>query len=237
MKAIIPCAGRNTRFNHRPKALACINGKTIIARIVESIEQFVDEIVIVVHSSQKSMFELAIKGYVNLELIIDDSYAGEASAINLVISRKKWIDDVLIAWGDIIYVSPTFLTEFVRYTADNPHYEMYIPATYEKYPYIALLLDSKRNPYDVFFSKEKGYHLEEGYHDMPTYIIRHGASLHMKDIAPSKGGEIKFLNLIKILYSLNKKVKIVEFKERKVISFNTPGELKQAIVMCKQLKI
>lgn len=237
MKAIIPCAGRNTRFNYKSKALTCVDGVLVIAKIIESINPFVDEIVIVIHSSQKQIFESAIKDYNSIELMTDDSYAGDANAIYLVISQKGWNNDILVVWGDVIYFSPTFLTEFVQCVADNPHYEMYIPATYEKKPYVSLLLDSTGNPCDVFFSKEKGYRLKEGFHDMPTYIIRRSALPYIKRIMPSKECELKILNLIRVLHGLNKKVKIVEFRERKIISFNTPSELEQAVTTHLKLDI
>jgi hypothetical protein len=80
MKAIIYAAGLGTRFkpwtDHHPKALAVVNGKSLLQRNIEYLQQYgITEVVVNVHHFAKQVREAVIdnKGWGSKILISDET--------------------------------------------------------------------------------------------------------------------------------------------------------------------
>ncbi len=228
MRAIIPCAGKGSRFSHKNKSLIFIKGKTVIEKLLNAIKIHMKDITIVVNSSNKSHFMRIARKYTGVSIVVDDSYSGTAEAIKAALKNSVSKKDIFIVWGDTIYKSKEFINNFLKRHASNLDYDMHIPVKYESNPYLAVLFDKNGIPFDVFYSREKGSRIPYGYHDLSTYIVKYDVLGYLNYINPAPNGEPHFLDLIKILYDNGKHIKAYEFFGEPVISFNTPEELKVA---------
>jgi molybdopterin-guanine dinucleotide biosynthesis protein A len=232
MRAIIPCAGKSSRFNGENKSLVTIDHMTVIERMVIGLKQHCDKITIIINSSSKERFEQILNKHSEVSFYIDDTYTGNGGAIkNVLIDKGEeyFKDDLFITWGDIVFLENTFIKDFIQQSIVSPGNVMYIAVQWEKNPYLAILLDENKVPQDVFYSKEEGYRLEYGYHDLAAYILKKEAISHIMDIPSSKIGEIRFLDIVNVLYKADKGVKIIEFFNNPMLSFNNVDELNKLL--------
>ncbi len=233
MKAIIPCAGRSDRFNNQCKALVNLNGQTVVERIVKQISLYVNSITVISDSQHKNQFYEKFDTNNRVSIILDDSYSGTGGVIEKALANFSNKDTILIVWGDTVYKSEKFIGDFIKEYYKCQKYELYIAAQFEKNPYLAVLLDDNVIPNNIFFSKEEGYRLPSGYHDLSTFIIKRGILRYLKQVKPILNGEKRFLDLVNVLYKKGDKIKLCKFSHAPVLSFNTPNELKMILKFFK----
>ena len=102
MKAIFIAAGQGSRLGDitkdLPKPLIDVNGKSIIQRQIDLLQQNnIHEIIIVTgYKKEKFTFE-------NIEYVHNPLYREQEQAGSLMSARSKFTDDILVMFGDIIF--------------------------------------------------------------------------------------------------------------------------------------
>lgn len=97
MKCIIPCAGESSRMSHIPKSLLLINGRPILAHVVDMWKDSVDNFIFVLKRSATYLWEYLPT---NSAVVFQDEPKGLADAI---LRAEPYVSNrFVIALGDCI---------------------------------------------------------------------------------------------------------------------------------------
>lgn len=237
MIGLIIAAGKQRRFKDSiPKALVEINGEPILKRNYSILKQYCNDVYVITSETNNYQFS-NLKQSIRI-INIGESGKGSGDAIfeaikQLLIDKEE---TMVICWGDTILNENVF--KYLPDTYDNNY--VYIPATFEKKPYVQLK-DNK-----VFFSKYKDKIDKEGYHDSCMFIgnvdliydackkfrakyYNFSTDLQYEHI---HGNEFEFLDLFNDT-DLKYKIIEIDYNDRN-FSFNTKKEF-EAIKSLKEV--
>lgn len=221
-------AGKETRYSSLvPKALARINGVSLLDHNISVMSSICDgDIYVVVSKDNKCFFN----GYNVIEI---DSGKGCGDAVMKAISFNDR-ENCMISWGDCILdyrvVSETY-THFMFYKQKNC--KVVIPCSYEDRPYVRLEQD-KNNKIKVEFSKY-GEVNQPGLHDYGFFIANSSSLLlELKEFQRKimvgdeyrhkHGNEMQFLD---VFNETDLTGEIIQIDYCKPKSFNTKDELNE----------
>lgn len=155
---LIISAGRQSRFKSDvPKALANVNGKTLLDRNISAMSNFCDKIYVVCSYENQHYFQMNDK-------IVIHSGKGSGDAVWQAIERIGCSNDDLcyIMWGDCLHTKKIFEVLQSRFTGTT-----LIPCVKEDAPYVQIM-QCNANTVKVSFSKFNE-ETAEGYHDLSLF--------------------------------------------------------------------
>lgn len=224
---IIVSAGRQSRFKSDvPKALAVINGKTLLERNIESMSVVCDKVYVVCSYENESYFGVDDKIVIN-----SGKGSGDAVWQALETLKCKRGDTCFIMWGDTLHGSEIF-SQLQRVYNDVT----LIPCVYDPKPYVQIMQNGA-DSVKVAFSKF-GEEINEGYHDLSlfygpapvllNYLREFRQSILQADgmYKHVHGNEMEFLD---VFNETDIKAKIVDCNGYKDFSFNTKEQLQELI--------
>lgn len=145
IRLIIPAAGNGTRIDNPsvPKTLTQVNGRPIITHILDAVDQFVDEIVIVASPTGGYLIDAVVGARAKRSSIaIQSAPIGMADAVQ--IGLNHWTShedaDYIIIWGDQVTVSHDTVSEALKL------YNEWLP----KGRHVLIPICMRMNPYTSF---------------------------------------------------------------------------------------
>lgn len=216
MKSIITCSGKGSRFGSE-KPLVKINGEVLVERLIKQFSKIADKVFITVNVHNYSEFIYLEDKFDNVNIVLDDSYSGNLTAINKVIKEHEIKDDVVVSWGDVYYKKIIIPNENKNFT---------IPVVKELNPYVSFLTDLDGFPHDVLYSKTS-YRLRNGYHDQCYFFINKSILNELKVLSSKIDEEEKqLLELVNYLYTIGNPASLYNIGKPVAYTFNTIEELK-----------
>ena len=239
--AIIPSAGKNSRMKSSllPKSLRTLLTKTILDYLIETINEYIDVIIIPISSLdyKSKVFENMIlkKNQKKVIFIPTILGAGDGNAIldglryvNSNISSEKHI---MICWSDIFIYNKKIINFCYNNLTKNNDSIIFLPTKKVNKPYVGIFRDYNKNIKKVLFSKE-GTKIANMEQDHCIFFINYRVmfkelNLYKKSL---KSREFIFLKIINWLYKKNYKIIGLEYKDKRfkydpVLSFNTDKQL------------
>lgn len=197
MDAVILCAGNGTRLmpltENRPKPMIPIAGKPILEWIVEKIEDFVDNIYLIV-KYKKEMIIRYFEGNRKIKFIEQKGFDGTGYA---VLMAKDFIDnDFLVLNGDVIFEDD--LKDFIKYKNAMALKEVENPKNFG-----VVVVDDENN---ITEFQEKPNNPKSNLINAGIYKFEPEIFEILKDIKPSERGEVELTDAIKELVK-DKKIK------------------------------
>jgi len=235
--AIIPAAGRGTRLGFsKPKILYPVGGKTILERLVETLQPLVKRFVFVLSENGASEVEPHLQQLLpgRYAIAIQHEPKGMADA---VWSANGQIDTpfTLVLWGDQIGVNRNTVEFCMRIHADRPNAACTFPTFLRNDPYIHFQRDSQGRLEKVLQVREGDVPPKSGESDCGLFCFETGCLfeglLTAKSMPQMYGaitGEWNLLPLLEILdrdASSLMSVKVHNLSE--TIGINSAGDARQ----------
>lgn len=230
---IILAAGNGSRLNSsHPKALTIINEKSSIFRILDTFNEFVDKILIVVSKKNITLIKKnVLKSYphLNIDFCIQVKQDGILDAIESTVPFLKCRNTILI-WCD----QPCYTKKIIHTLNNfflNNKLDILVPCAYKNDCYVELVLDSKRNIVKVLESREGDYISKSALGDGGLFFLKTIAfnKLIKKAELVSPGRVTLEKNFLKLLCSkiINREfiLRLFEIDSFYTLGFNTIDEI------------
>ncbi|AXA33331.1 bifunctional UDP-N-acetylglucosamine diphosphorylase/glucosamine-1-phosphate N-acetyltransferase GlmU [Francisella adeliensis] len=118
LSVVILAAGKGSRMNsNKPKVLQTLAAKTLIERVVESVEKLNADNIIVVTGHLKEQVEVALSGH-NITFVHQTEQLGTGHAVLQALPHLEE-QKVLILYGDVPLISSEVLDNLVKTTHDD----------------------------------------------------------------------------------------------------------------------
>lgn len=197
MDAVILCAGNGTRLmpltENRPKPMIPIAGKPILEWIIEKIEDFVDNIYLIVKYKKEAIIKY-FEGNRKIKFIEQKRFDGTGYA---VLMAKDFIDnDFLVLNGDVIFEDD--LKDFIKYKNAMTLKEVENPKNFG-----VVVVDNENNITEL---QEKPNNPKSNLINAGIYKFEPEIFEILKGIKPSERREVELTDAIKELVK-DKKIK------------------------------
>lgn len=175
--AVIPAAGRGTRFNYnKPKILTeVLEDKTVWDILYEKLSPIVDKIHVVLSPESFNLFEkkLANNNMPNsVSTSIQKAPIGMGDAIFGAFDFWKNYENILIIWGDQVSVSVKTLEETIDYHFLSTGRSMIIPTAYVSEPYVQYIFNNDFSELlNIKQTREGEICDERGYADVGVFCL------------------------------------------------------------------
>jgi bifunctional N-acetylglucosamine-1-phosphate-uridyltransferase/glucosamine-1-phosphate-acetyltransferase GlmU-like protein len=228
--AIIPAAGKSTRFKSKKSKIFFIyKKKSILENILDKVLNLTNNVVIVVNQNDEKESSLISRKFKNknIKIVVQKKINGMGTAIQLAL-RKTKTKNFFSLWGDQLGLSLKTMRSTINFFEKN-EFPIVFPAVYKKNPYT--IINFKNGSYlkDIKQSREIKIVVKKGYSDCgffccKTSVVKRSLnqSIQSKSIITQKTKEYDFLlslnifakkNKIKVLKSSNIKDSIgINFK-------------------------
>jgi len=195
MDAVILCAGKGTRLmpltENRPKPMIPIAGKPILEHIIDKINDFVDNIYLIV-KYKKEIIINHFKNNPKITFIEQKDIDGTGYA---VLMAKKYInDDFLVINGDVIFDDD--LKDIVNYKNAVALTEVENPENFG-----VVVLDDNNNIIEL---QEKPKNPKSNLINAGIYKFEKNVFDILENLKPSERGEVELTDAIKELIKENK---------------------------------
>ena len=197
--AIIPAAGKSKRFKFKySKIFFKIKNKKMIEIILDKINIFANEILVIIKKEDYSQFEKIKnkKKYKNkIKVLFQKKINGMATAISIGLKKSK-NSDFFVLWSDQIYISKKTIQKGLKIHLKQKI--LTFPVVWKENPY-TLVIKKEKKFFDIIQQREVEEKLQNGFSDCGFFIGR--TSFFKK----------KLLNLIKEKKIFTKKTKEYDF--------------------------
>jgi bifunctional N-acetylglucosamine-1-phosphate-uridyltransferase/glucosamine-1-phosphate-acetyltransferase GlmU-like protein len=197
--AIIPAAGKSKRFKFKhSKIFFKIKNKKMIEIILDKINIFANEILVIIKKEDYSQFEKIKnkKKYKNkIKILFQKKINGMATAISIGLKKSK-NSDFFVLWSDQIYISKKTIQKGLKIHLKQKI--LTFPVVWKESPY-TLVIKKEKKFFDIIQQREVGEKLQNGFSDCGFFVGR--TSFFKK----------KLLNLIKEKKIFTKKTKEYDF--------------------------
>ena len=197
--AIIPAAGKSKRFKFKySKIFFQIKNKKMIEIILDKINVFANEILVIIKKEDYSQFEKIKnkKKYKNkIKVLFQKKINGMATAISIGLKKSK-NSDFFVLWSDQIYISKKTIQKGLKIHLKQKI--LTFPVVWKENPY-TLVIKKEKKFFDIIQQREVEKRLQNGFSDCGFFIGR--TSFFKK----------KLLNLIKEKKIFTKKTKEYDF--------------------------
>jgi bifunctional UDP-N-acetylglucosamine pyrophosphorylase/glucosamine-1-phosphate N-acetyltransferase len=236
-KVLIPAAGKGSRMNlDTPKSLLKINSKSIISRIVNSLNKFDKTPVIIINPSHLKNFKKNFEKEKNKpEFIYQDKALGMGNA---VLKFKNSINfhkckNLILIWGDIPYISSKTVKTIVDKHLNNSNHFTFPTIDVSK-PYTFVKRDKKGKVLKILESREHKYIPEFGEREIGLFVFN--KNIVMRELKKNYNNkfnkitkEHSFLYIVEHLVKNNFRVEAVKIATKDEIKeVNTLQDYKDA---------
>jgi bifunctional UDP-N-acetylglucosamine pyrophosphorylase/glucosamine-1-phosphate N-acetyltransferase len=175
--AVIPAAGKGSRLGLSvPKLLAPLTDTVTVWDVLRDVlEPYVDRLHVVVSPAALPLFESHLHK-TNADLLrITCSIQREPTGMgDAVFSGLAWwqgFDDILVMWGDQIFVSPQTIGKAIELQRRTPPPSLTVPLCRLEEPYVDYVLDEKGLITRVLQTREGDRCRRHGMSDVGTFVI------------------------------------------------------------------
>lgn len=112
--AVIAAAGMGTRIGLGiPKCMINVNGKTILSRLIQTLEQYVDQIQVIVGYREDMVIEYCAKYHRNVVIVRNPDFRSTNTAYSFSKGANTLQGKVLFLDGDLV-IEPDSLAHFIQ---------------------------------------------------------------------------------------------------------------------------
>lgn len=173
-KVLIPAAGKGSRMNlNTAKSLLKINSKSIISRIVSSLNKFDKTPVIIINPSYLKNFKKIFEKEKNKpEFIFQDKPLGMGNAVLKFENSVNFneCENIILIWGDIPYISSKTVKTVVDKHLNNSNHFTF-PTIDVSNPYTLVKRDNKGKVLKILESRETKNIPEFGEREIGLFIF------------------------------------------------------------------
>ena len=210
--AIIPAAGKSTRFKSKMSKIFFIyKKKSILENILDKVLYFTSNVVIVVNENDKKKCNLILRKYKNrnIKIVIQKEINGMGTAIQLALKKTK-TKNFFSLWGDQLGLSTKTMRTTIGFFEKN-EFSIIFPAVYKKKPYTVVDLKNGSFLKSIKQSREKKILKWKGYSDCGFFCCKTTSVksslnqlIRSKSIITKKTKEYDFLLFLNIFAKKNK---------------------------------
>lgn len=220
---LIPAAGAGTRSGlNFPKSLYKIKNIPIIVRIINKLNIYSNSTSLVINKKDYKLFNNCFDKYKipKIEYLYQNNPTGMGDAILKVKKSKNFnkIDDILLIWSDIPFISKKSIDKLIKNHYQNDNFMTLLSAKVSN-PYTYIKKDLNNNVLEIeetHYTKKKYAY---GERDIGVFIFKKDLIKHLQK--KTKNGEHNFLYVIKKLYKKSFSIKALDIASKKeTISLN-----------------
>jgi CTP:molybdopterin cytidylyltransferase MocA len=234
---LVPAAGTGSRLGgHLPKLLVPVNGRSMIAHLLDLYAPVIDRAVVVVSPAARAAAENALRhGPLPIEVLVQDSPTGMLDAILLARDRVQVARPrrVLITWCDQIAVSPATVAAVADAARRVPEPPLVLPTCLGEDPYVHLDRDVSGRIVNVRHRREGDDMPPLGESDAGVFDLSAASYLEWLPEyarAPAIGartGERNFVPFVAWVAGRGAVVTVPCSLPEEAIGINTPAELQR----------
>ena len=233
--AVIPAAGRGSRLGFElPKPLVPINGRPMIAHVLQLYAPHADRAIVVVSpASRAGVIEAAGHSGVPVTVAVQERPTGMLDAILLARGELERLRPrrVLISWCDQVAMSPATVAAVVQAARAEPEPALVLPTCRSESPYVHLCRDDAGRIVDVLHRREGDAMPQAGESDAGVFDLSlHAFTGWLPEYAatPAIGartGETNFVPFVAWAAARGTVVTIPCREPEEAVGINTPEEL------------
>jgi bifunctional UDP-N-acetylglucosamine pyrophosphorylase/glucosamine-1-phosphate N-acetyltransferase len=232
ISTVIAAAGRGSRSGvPYPKCLHEVNGKVILASLMESLPDKSDQITIIASPSGRMEIEdFLIEFNLSARIVVQEEPRGMGNAIlQLQKIDKSLQPEIFLAWGDLPFISKDTVTKLINFHFNNRNDFSFVTFFTDK-AYTEVSRDTFGNIISVIETREikdKSNKIKAGERDIGIFLFKKDLilkylSLDLENSIGAVTQEHGFLYLIEHLVNDNFKVGSIETNNtQESISFNS----------------
>jgi bifunctional UDP-N-acetylglucosamine pyrophosphorylase/glucosamine-1-phosphate N-acetyltransferase len=216
-----------------PKLLAAVNGRPMVAHVIDLYRACADRIVIVVSPGAIERVRAALAAEPQVSLIVQESPTGMLDAILLARDevRARPARRVLITWCDQVAIAPATVEAVIAAALASPEPPVVMPVCRSADPYVHLVRDSDGRIVRVLHRREGDAMPDEGESDAGVFDLSREAYLQWLPqyaAAPEIGavtGERNFVPFAAWAAARGPVVTVPCGDREEAVGINTPEEL------------
>jgi bifunctional N-acetylglucosamine-1-phosphate-uridyltransferase/glucosamine-1-phosphate-acetyltransferase GlmU-like protein len=230
---LIPAAGTGSRLGGGvPKLLAPVNGRPMIAHVIDLYRHHVDRIVLVVAPDALAQVRTALSAEPGVVLVVQETPSGMLDAILLARSgvAAGTPRRVLISWCDQVAIAPATAGAVIAAAAAQPEPSIVMPVCRSADPYVHLVRDAAGTIVEVLHKREGDGMPPEGESDAGVFDLSREAYLEWLPqyaTAPQIGartGERNFVPFVAWAAARGAVVTIPCRDREEAVGINTPED-------------
>jgi bifunctional UDP-N-acetylglucosamine pyrophosphorylase / glucosamine-1-phosphate N-acetyltransferase len=231
---VIPAAGTGSRLGAAvPKLLAAVNGRPMVAHVIDLYRHAADRIVIIVSPGARAEVAAALAAEPRVTLIVQDEPTGMLDAILMAHSDVSAgpAGRVLITWCDQVAIAPATIAAVIAAAAAQPEPPVVMPICRSADPYVHLVRDPDGRIVRVLHRREGDEMPREGESDAGVFDLSRQAYLQWLPqyaAAPDIGaltGERNFVPFAAWAAARGSVVTVPCRDREEAVGINTPEEL------------
>ena len=174
INVLIAAAGKGTRANlPYPKTLYKINGKEILARILDNLGDFdKNPTIIVSPNGEKNIRDFLNKNSRKANIVIQEYPKGMGDAV-LSFEKSSFSSsckNILLIWGDIPFIRKVTIQKLIRNHFENNNTFTFISSDTEK-AYTRVLRNKRDDVIDIIETREENIPIKKGERDIGVFIF------------------------------------------------------------------
>ena len=220
--AIIPAAGKSTRFKSKKSKIFFIyKKKSILENILDKVLNFTSNVVVVVNKNDKKECASILRKFKNqnIKIVVQKKINGMGTAIQLAL-RKTKTKNFFSLWGDQLGLSGKTIRATINFF-EKKKFPIVFPAVYKKKPYTIINFKNANYLKNIKQSRERKIVIKKGYSDCgffccKTTIVKKNLSqlIRTRLIITKKTKEYDFLLFLNIFAKKNK-IKVLKSSNTK----------------------
>lgn len=231
---LIAAAGKGSRANlPYPKTLYKINGKEILARILDNLEELDKEPTIIVSpKGEQYIKNFLLKSDRNANIVIQANPNGMGDAVlNFEKSPfAKSSKNILLIWGDIPFIRKSTIKKMIESHFKNNNTFTFITSDTDK-AYTRVIRNEKSEVIDILETREEDIPIKRGERDIGLFIFKKDKVFDLLKLDLAKKYSIKskehgFLYIVNYLVKNGLRVEGIKIANKKeLISLNRISDL------------
>ena len=234
ISVLIAAAGKGSRANlPYPKTLYKINGKEILARILDTLEEFDKQPTVVVSpKGQRHINDFLVKNDIEANIVIQEHPKGMGDAV-LIFEKSACSsssENILLIWGDIPFIRKVTVQKMIRNHFKNDNTFTFITSDTEE-AYTRVMRDERDDVIDIIETREENIPIKSGERDIGLFIFRKEPVFNLLKLELPKKYSLKsrehgFLYIVHYLAKKGYKVEGMKIAEKEeLISLNKISDL------------
>ncbi len=234
INVLIAAAGKGSRANlPYPKTLYKINGKEILARILDNLEELDKEPTIIASpNGEKYIKDFLLENGRYANIVIQENPKGMGDAvINFEKSPfSKLSENILLIWGDIPYIRKLTIQKMIQSHFGNNNTFTFVTSDTEK-AYTIVQRNERDEVIDIIETREENIPIKSGERDIGLFIFRKDPVFNLLKLELPKKYSLKtkehgFLYIVNHLVKKGFKVEGIKIANKKeLISLNKISDL------------
>lgn len=230
IRGVILAAGNQERFKYDiPKCLFEIGGLPLLIRNIQTMQHFVNHIVVVLGNNNREVSENILKLH-RIPSSVDIIYVQPGGGTWNSLSKLPKNEDTILIWGDSLQMNDDLYFSCIHAKYDESVLNKtkgrvaFMPLVFVDEPYTFYDLDSYGRIFAVYFNRF-GQSTDSGYQDLSIFFLNRQLLKDLR-IEPRKNGELELLEMCNNPNDYYIYTKTFD-ADTKIRSFNTPEEFKE----------